>query len=75
MTCDNLRRRGMPKPLECVHCKEIESVYHLFFECIVARVVWQDVKHLFKVVDIVDFKSLASPWLCNKKFLHLNVVS
>ena len=42
MTCDNLRKRGIRKPLECIHCKEMESVHHLFFECVVARVVWKE---------------------------------
>ena len=32
MTTDNLRKRGMPKPLECCLCKEFESVAHLFFD-------------------------------------------
>lgn len=41
MLCDNLRKRGMPKPLECFHCIEIESVYRLFSECIVAKLVWK----------------------------------
>lgn len=54
MTCDNLRRRGIAKPLECRHCTEIELVYHLFFECRVSRIVWQDVKLIF-YVNIVDF--------------------
>ena len=31
MTRDNLRARGIPKPLECEICKEIEIVKHLFF--------------------------------------------
>lgn len=47
MTCDNLRKRGMAKPLECVHCKEIQTVYHLFFECIVASKICEDVEMLF----------------------------
>jgi hypothetical protein len=29
MTMDNLRERGMTKPLECEMCKEIETVKHL----------------------------------------------
>jgi hypothetical protein len=37
MTRDNLRTRGMVKPLECEMCKELEIVKHLMFECIVAR--------------------------------------
>lgn len=64
----------MTKPLECVHCKEIETIYHLFFECIVARQFWNVIESMFHV-QIVDFESLAKPWLCNKKYLHLNVVT
>jgi hypothetical protein len=29
MTRDNLRKRGIPKPLECSLCREIESVSHV----------------------------------------------
>jgi hypothetical protein len=64
----------MAKPLECKMCKEIETVKHLMFEYIVARMLWDDV---FKIFDIIvtDFKSIASKWLCDKKFLHFNFVS
>jgi hypothetical protein len=74
MTRDNLRARGMVKPLECEMCKETETVKHIMFECIVARLIWDDV---FKIFDIAvtDFESIASKWLCNKKFLHFNLVS
>jgi hypothetical protein len=37
MTRDNLRVRGMSKPLDCKMCKEIETVKHLMFECVVYR--------------------------------------
>jgi hypothetical protein len=36
MTRDYLRKRGMPKPLECSLCKDIETVTHLFFECLIS---------------------------------------
>ena len=72
MICDNIRKRGIAKPLECVHCKEIESVYHLFFECIVARLIWAEVECVFRI-SVDGFESIAKCWLCNKKFLHLNV--
>ena len=64
----------MPKPLECEMCKEIESVYHLFFECIVAKNMWELVAQIFDV-EIVDYKSIASKWLCNTRYLQLNVVT
>ena len=64
----------MPKPLDCELCKEIESVFHLFFECIVAKKMWELVSQVFDV-DTVDFKSLASKWLCNTRYMHLNIVT
>ena len=74
MTTDNLRKRGLPKPLEYCLCKEFESVKHLFFDCIVACQMWGLVKEVFEV-EIYDFYSLASKWLCTKKHLQLNVVT
>ena len=59
LTKDNLRRRGIPKPLECSLCKEIESVHHLFFDYIVARNTRDLVTKVFSL-EITDFESLAS---------------
>jgi hypothetical protein len=74
LTRDNLRKRGIPKPLECSLCKEIESVPHLFFDCLVSSLLWYEVQKFFDV-EIIDFLSLASKWLCNKIYLQLNVVT
>jgi hypothetical protein len=49
LTRDNLRKRGIPKPLECSLCKEIESVSHLFFECMVSELLWQEVQEIFGI--------------------------
>jgi hypothetical protein len=43
MTKDNLRIRGIVKPIECAMCNEIETVKHLIFDYIVARLLWDDV--------------------------------
>jgi hypothetical protein len=45
MTRDNFRCRGISKPLECSLCNEIESVTHLFFDCIVSKLLWNDVHY------------------------------
>ena len=66
LTRDNLRKRGIPKPLECNFCKEIESVKHLFFDCLVARLLWDGVSDIIKV-DVRDYESIASKRLCNKR--------
>jgi hypothetical protein len=74
MTRDNLRRRGMPKPLECSLCKEIETVKHLFFECLISELLWDLVFEVFGI-RVIDFLSIASRWLCNTRHLLFNFVS
>jgi hypothetical protein len=74
MTRYNLRKRGMPKPLECSLCKEIESVKHLFFECLVSELLWDLVFDVFGI-RVTDFLSIASRWLCNTRHLQFNFVS
>jgi hypothetical protein len=44
------------------------------FKCIVARLLWDEVFKIFNIV-VTDFESIATKWLCNKKFLHFNLVS
>jgi hypothetical protein len=74
MTSDNPRIRGMVKHIECEMCKEFEIVEHLIFECVVSRLLWEDVYEVFNI-HVTDFEFDASKWLCNKKFLHFNLVS
>jgi hypothetical protein len=74
MTVDNLLRRGTAKPLECQFCKENESVQHLFFNCVVAKYVW-NLAFMFTGVKIDDYLSLASKWLDEKKFGAVNSIA
>jgi hypothetical protein len=74
MTRDNLRKRGMPKPLECSLCKEIETVRHLFFECLISELLW-DMVFVVLGIRVTDFLSIASRWLCNTRHLQFNFVS
>jgi hypothetical protein len=67
MTRDNLRHRGIPKPLVCELYSEMEFVKHLFFDCLVSKLLWADVQEIIGV-DVNDYLSLASKWLCNKRF-------
>jgi hypothetical protein len=39
MTRDNLRHRGIQKPLVCELCSELEYVKHLFFDCLVSKIL------------------------------------
>jgi hypothetical protein len=68
MTRDNLRKRGIPKPLESCLCKEIETVKHLFFECLILELLWDMVFEVFGI-RVTDFLSIASRWLCNSRHL------
>jgi hypothetical protein len=54
MTRDNMRKSGIPKPQECSFCKEIESVKHLFFDCIVSKLMWDDIFEVFNI-RVTDF--------------------
>lgn len=45
-TRDKLRAKGVVSQsgdISCVHCGEEESVYHLFFDCSLARKIWNAV--------------------------------
>jgi hypothetical protein len=74
MTRDNIRARVIPKPMEYEMCGEFEVVQHLMFDYIVARALWNLVDEVFNII-VLNFESIASKWLCNKKFAHLNVLS
>jgi hypothetical protein len=60
--------------MDCEMCAEFETVHHLMFECIVARSLWGLFEEVFDV-HVTNFESIATKWLCNKKFMHFNVVS
>jgi hypothetical protein len=64
----------MVKPIECEMCKELETVKHIMFECVIARLLWAIVEKVFDC-SINNFESIASKWLCDKKFLHFNLVT
>jgi hypothetical protein len=68
LTGDNLRKRGISKPIECILCKEVESISHLFFNCLILP--WADVFEIFGIW-ITDFLYLATKWLRNKRYLQL----
>uniref|UniRef100_A0A453FGM5 Reverse transcriptase zinc-binding domain-containing protein n=1 Tax=Aegilops tauschii subsp. strangulata TaxID=200361 RepID=A0A453FGM5_AEGTS len=75
MTRDNLRKRHIIKPLDCVFCAEQETNRHLFFDCVVARNIWSFVNIFFQKNLGTNFETVAQFWISNKKNLALNVVS
>lgn len=75
MTRDNLRKRHIIKPRDCVFCLENESICHLFFECVVARNIWSFVKDQFGITVGDDFESIAKFWVSNNRNSALNTAS
>ena len=67
MTRDNLRKRHIIKPLDCVYCLEQESCSHLFFECIVAKHLWAHIEEYFSSQIGSSFESVARFWIATKK--------
>jgi hypothetical protein len=57
----------------CVFYSEPESVYHLFYGCVVAKRAWQLVSKSIGFKVGVDYESIAKLWLCNKKFGVINM--
>jgi hypothetical protein len=41
-----MNKRSLDKPEHCCFCSEKESIVHLFFECVVSKVIWGFVKEL-----------------------------
>jgi hypothetical protein len=59
--------------VSCLFCSNPKSVCHLFFECCVSKVMWQNLYEICGKQVGNDFESVASPWLCAKKFKTLNI--
>ena len=74
LTRENLTRKNLDDT-NCVFCSEKESVEHIFFECVVAKQLWQEI---FDTIDFnccQNFEYIGSMWLCNKRFLIVNMLT
>lgn len=74
MTKDNLAKRGIQKTPECVFCNEQESIFHLFFGCVVAQHVWRAVSVFLACELGTDYLSVAKFWPASKKHSALNSI-
>jgi hypothetical protein len=72
LTKDNLAKRKEIDDLSCLFCKENEYVAHLFFNCCVARELWNEFGDILGVTVVVDFESMAK-WLGGNRVTILNV--
>ena len=75
LTRDNLAKRRHVEDMSCVFCSEPETIQHLFFDCIVARHVWDLVPDSFNVIAPDSFVLLASFWKKRKSCEALNIVT
>jgi hypothetical protein len=57
----------------CFFWNEHESAKHLFFECVVAKSIWDVISDIFKLPIGNSFESVAHWWLSDNKNLVLNI--
>lgn len=67
MTKDNLLKRNNVKPLYCALCEEHESINHMFFDCVVAKVNLNELSEYCKVHIGCNYESVAKFWISSKK--------
>jgi hypothetical protein len=75
LTRDNLSKRRTLDDESCLFCNEHESAKHLFFECVVAKSIWDVVSDIFKLSNANSFESVARWWLSDNKNSVLNIFS
>ena len=73
LTRDNLNKRREVENLKCLSCDEDETVHHLFFECVVAKQIWNDVSDSFGFSSPNDMNELSSFWNLNNKESVVNI--
>ena len=74
MTRDNMQKRKMDKPIDCMFCCELESIDHVFFECLVSSTIWKVVSDFFGTNLGSDYMSIARFWVTNKSHSALNAI-
>ena len=53
LTRDNLAKRQHLDILTCLFCNENETVEHMFFDCVVANTMWDEMQRSCGVVVVV----------------------
>ena len=74
MTRDNMQKREMDKPLDCVFCKEKETITHLFHECVVAKEIWASISASFGAKLGDNLESVSRFWVSQNKNSALNTI-
>jgi hypothetical protein len=72
LTRDNLAKRRHVDDMPCLFCSEPETI-HLFFDCCVAKVFWQEISEVIDLNVGGDFESVAKYWISETKHRKVNV--
>jgi hypothetical protein len=75
LTRDNVCKRREVEDKTCLFCNEHESIHHLFFDCVVAKVILGHIAAIFDKPIESDFESVARWWLSENKHSVLNIFS
>lgn len=64
LTKDNLFKRGWRKgDTNCQFCDQQETIQHLFFDCPMARLIWNIISCAFDLKPVTDSNHLFGSWL------------
>ena len=63
LTKDNLIKRNWTGPTRCSFCDRDETIKHLFFDCPLAKVLWQTVHIAFSINPPNSVYALFGTWL------------
>jgi hypothetical protein len=75
LTRDNFVKRQSVDDLTCVFYNELETCNHIFFECVVAKAAWNEIKLCVgNTVAIVDINSIAKNWENKRDDSALNMI-
>ena len=74
MTRDNLKKRNLNKPEDCVFCSGKETVGHLFFDCLVAKLIWKDISDFLGFDIGANLNSIAHYWIADSRHAALNMI-
>ena len=72
LTKDNMKRKNWPGDPSCCFCSQIETVDHLFFQCLVAKVTLGIVGHCLGATEIPQTTLQYRVWI--NKWLSSGVV-
>lgn len=63
LTKDNLAKRMWQGDTKCCFCSSLETIQHLFFDCHMARFVWNTVHIIFGIRPPISVSHMFGTWL------------